>query len=155
MLITCTMIIFYFRLIMPFVKSVLELGGVLILLSILTTVLISITSRSWFGFITFLIYITGLLVLFGYMLVLSPNSIIKISRIYIVIFFIIIILIFPSSKLKVNLKLNFESVNIINIYEAFNMLIYLLIICLLFVRLILAVYLSYKVPKPLRSYLIS
>ena len=58
----------------PFVRSVLSLGGVLICVSLLITVFVSYLVGSWFAFILFLVYVTGLLVLFSYMVAMSPNT---------------------------------------------------------------------------------
>ena len=54
-------------------QKLVTIGAILILRSILTTVFTSFVSNSWYGFILFLIYITGLLVLFGYFLAIRPN----------------------------------------------------------------------------------
>ena len=58
----------------PFTNRLITLGGLLLLLALGRTIIVSFLLGSWFAFILFLIYITGMLVLFGYMLAMSPNN---------------------------------------------------------------------------------
>lgn len=54
--------------------SPLRLGAWILILSIIVSVLCRTTFRSWFGFIIFLIYIGGMLVIFSYFVAIQPNQ---------------------------------------------------------------------------------
>ena len=60
-------------LITPLIESIITLGGIIILAPLLRTIIIAKIINSWFAIILFLIYIRGLLVLFGYIMAISPN----------------------------------------------------------------------------------
>lgn len=51
----------------------LSLGVLLLLMRFMVRVYVSLFFSSWFSFSLFLVYIGGILVLFGYVLVLIPN----------------------------------------------------------------------------------
>jgi NADH-ubiquinone oxidoreductase chain 6 len=52
----------------------LTLGFWILVLSIIISILISTTFSRWFGFIIFLIYIGGMLVIFAYFVAIQPNQ---------------------------------------------------------------------------------
>lgn len=52
----------------------ITLGLWIILLALTSSLLTSATSYSWFGFIIFLIYIGGILVIFAYFIAIQPNQ---------------------------------------------------------------------------------
>ena len=54
-------------------QKLISIGGLLIRSALITTIITAFLINSWYGFILFLIYITGLLVLFGYFLAIRPN----------------------------------------------------------------------------------
>lgn len=56
-----------------YVSRPLSLGALIIILSLVLTCLLGITVRPWWGFILFLIYVGALLVLFVYVIAVSPN----------------------------------------------------------------------------------
>nr|AHG06429.1 NADH dehydrogenase subunit 6 [Nemertopsis sp. WYS-2013] len=55
------------------VQQPLGLGGVLLCISFMVSVYLSFVYSSWYSFSLFLIYVGGMLVLFGYVMVLVPN----------------------------------------------------------------------------------
>nr|YP_004934948.1 NADH dehydrogenase subunit 6 [Peronia peronii]AEQ93866.1 NADH dehydrogenase subunit 6 [Peronia peronii] len=57
----------------PIMGSPLSMGGVLIAVSFCSVSLMSIFASSWYGYILFLVYIGGLLVLFIYVCMVSSN----------------------------------------------------------------------------------
>ena len=79
-------VFFFFLLFSVLVQQPLSLGGSLLLLSFLSRVYVSVFFSSWFCFSVFLIYIGGMLVLFGYVMVLVPNFVFRIKGIYLFIF---------------------------------------------------------------------
>ena len=63
-------------------KSPVTLGFWVLLLSILTSLLIGCIFLSWFGFIVFLIYIGGILVIFSYFVAIQPNQNINMKKVF-------------------------------------------------------------------------
>nr|YP_010578801.1 NADH dehydrogenase subunit 6 [Sternaspis sendalli]UZP47201.1 NADH dehydrogenase subunit 6 [Sternaspis sendalli] len=61
-------------LILPLSTSPLILGALIWLLALLTALLTAFIHSSWFGFIIFLIYIGGMLVMFAYFSAVAPNQ---------------------------------------------------------------------------------
>lgn len=64
--------------ILPVMHTPIRLGLWIILIAIFITISFSYFLTSWFRFITFLIYIGGLLVIFAYFIAIDPNKKIKI-----------------------------------------------------------------------------
>nr|YP_009131237.1 NADH dehydrogenase subunit 6 [Cryptochiton stelleri]AIA77086.1 NADH dehydrogenase subunit 6 [Cryptochiton stelleri] len=62
---------------MPLMTQPISLAVLLLLLSLYVASLIFFGSSAWFGYILFLIYIGGLLVMFVYITTLIPNSVFK------------------------------------------------------------------------------
>nr|QHD26797.1 NADH dehydrogenase subunit 6 [Murex trapa] len=58
---------------LPMMFQPLSLGLMIMISTLLMCVVASITLSSWYGFILFLIYVGGLLVMFAYVAALSPN----------------------------------------------------------------------------------
>nr|YP_010381759.1 NADH dehydrogenase subunit 6 [Entemnotrochus adansonianus]UDL72138.1 NADH dehydrogenase subunit 6 [Entemnotrochus adansonianus] len=59
---------------MPMMMQPLSLGLCVMLMSLFSCVLIAFCMSSWFGYVLFLIYVGGLLVMFAYVSALAPNS---------------------------------------------------------------------------------
>nr|UWT52306.1 NADH dehydrogenase subunit 6 [Neomphalidae sp. Hatoma] len=62
-----------FFIILPIMMHPLSLGLCILLCSLVSCFLVGLLSHSWFGFILFLIFVGGLLVMFAYVSALSPN----------------------------------------------------------------------------------
>nr|YP_009421088.1 NADH dehydrogenase subunit 6 [Cipangopaludina chinensis]ASR74867.1 NADH dehydrogenase subunit 6 [Cipangopaludina chinensis] len=62
-----------FCFIIPLMAQPLSLGFCIMMLTLLMCVLIGVFLSSWYGFILFLIYVGGLLVMFAYVAALIPN----------------------------------------------------------------------------------
>lgn len=60
-------------LLLPLIIQPLSLGLVVIISTLLMCFIRAITLSSWYGYILFLIYVGGLLVIFAYVAALSPN----------------------------------------------------------------------------------
>merc|ERR1711893_494660 len=60
-------------LLLPLIAQPLRLGLVIILLTLMICCLRALLISSWYGYILFLIYVGGLLVIFAYVAALSPN----------------------------------------------------------------------------------
>lgn len=76
---------FFFIIFLCFVvlsQQPLTLAGFLLLISFIVRCYISFLYSSWYSFSLFLIYIGGILVLFGYVIVLVPNFIFSFKRFF-------------------------------------------------------------------------
>jgi len=141
-------------LITPLIESIITLGGIIILAPLLRTIIIAKMINSWFAIILFLIYISGLLVLFGYIIAISPNPkrFNKKLIIYIILGFRICffqnkkIFFFPKSNL------NYEN-EVFFLFQKFNLPVYWLITIILLITLVIVVYICFKSQKPLRPFL--
>nr|UZF97222.1 NADH dehydrogenase subunit 6 [Conus textile] len=60
-------------LILPMMSQPLSLGLVIMVLTLLMCLVSGMTISAWYGYILFLIYVGGLLVMFAYVAALSPN----------------------------------------------------------------------------------
>nr|AJJ48403.1 NADH dehydrogenase subunit 6 [Radix sp. MOTU5] len=81
----------------PVLMSPVSLGGLLILISISFVVLISLMSSAWYGYLLFLIYIGGLLVLFIYMCMISSNTMLKVEMPQVILLFLFLSFYFSYS----------------------------------------------------------
>lgn len=87
---------------MPTLIQPLRLGLCIIFLSALSCVLLGLTISSWFGYVLFLVFVGGLLVIFAYVSALTPNnyfSSIKPFIIFIIYALIIFLFCLPSAML--------------------------------------------------------
>ena len=142
----------------------LRLGFILILLTFCVRGLISLVTFSWYGYLLFLVYIGGLLVIFIYVIRLIPNLIFlsrKVS-IYFIIIFINFILVnffvfkdFISTEIKSLHLFDYRNIriggrSIIMIYDNFTC--YLLLAVILLFVLIRVVKICYYCEGPRRVF---
>nr|QIQ23135.1 NADH dehydrogenase subunit 6 [Rochia nilotica] len=59
---------------MPLMAQPLSLGLCIMILSSFSCILLGVMTSSWYGYILFLIYVGGLLVMFAYVSALAPNN---------------------------------------------------------------------------------
>ena len=143
----------------PISNSLLTLGGLLLFVALGSTFLVTSLLGSWFSFILFLIYITGILVLFGYILAIRPNNyyskfgVVK-RALLLVLFLILFLFIFFNgvNLFPLNHSRRFEN-GVVKIYSSINLSVYWFIAVVLLIALLIAVCMCYKSPKPLRSFL--
>lgn len=146
-------------LITPLTNNILSLGAVLLIIALIVTITVRITINSWFAFILFLIYITGLLVLFRYIIAIRPNSYQTPKNKQKATLTIILILIIITMKTTAPTlvlessrgKKTFEE-EVIKLFEPVNTPMYWIIASTLLIALITAVTVCFKAAKPLRSF---
>ena len=140
----------------PLSKNLISLGTTLLTLTILSTILISQLFNSWFAFILFLVFVTGLLVLFRYIVAIRPNSSFvqrKISTKVLLLLITTYSLINNSTLSRpIKREKRFE-INLQQLFNLNNTPIYWRIGIILLIALLIAVIISYKSAKPLRSFL--
>lgn len=136
-------------------QKLVSIGAILLRRASIVTVLTSFITNSWYAFILFLIYITGLLVLFRYFIALSPNSYNTSKKCFKAYIFILIPICFIPSFYVTNLptfKIRYEK-DVISLFIRNNIPIYIFIVITLLLLLLIVVSLTYKSPSPLRHYL--
>nr|UZT27120.1 NADH dehydrogenase subunit 6 [Sternaspis buzhinskajae] len=82
-------LIFSFIVTLPLSTSPLILGMTIWFMALLTALLTALLHLSWFGFIIFLIYIGGMLVMFAYFSAIAPDQQMKIYFSQLISFFLI------------------------------------------------------------------
>nr|UVI60493.1 NADH dehydrogenase subunit 6 [Haliotis sp. 1 KW-2022]UVI60506.1 NADH dehydrogenase subunit 6 [Haliotis sp. 1 KW-2022]UVI60519.1 NADH dehydrogenase subunit 6 [Haliotis sp. 1 KW-2022]UVI60532.1 NADH dehydrogenase subunit 6 [Haliotis sp. 1 KW-2022] len=68
-------ICFSLLVVMPVLGQPLVLGVCVLLFSLFSCVMVGLCVSSWYGYVLFLVYVGGLLVMFAYVAALVPNSI--------------------------------------------------------------------------------
>nr|YP_010943704.1 NADH dehydrogenase subunit 6 [Ennucula tenuis]WLV28174.1 NADH dehydrogenase subunit 6 [Ennucula tenuis] len=61
--------------VMPLMFQPLSLGGWIMIMALFCTLMMGLDCNSWFGYVLFLMYVGGLLVMFAYVAALTPNLI--------------------------------------------------------------------------------
>lgn len=114
------------------VQQPIRLGFFLLFYCFLSSVLVFSFFSSWFSLSLFLIYIRGMLVLFGYVLVLIPNFVFSV-KIFPVLFFLSFFLFvpFPSGSFSFDL-FNYS----LSFFSFSNIIVYLSLGLILFVGLV-------------------
>nr|YP_007624878.1 NADH dehydrogenase subunit 6 [Perinereis nuntia]AFU81099.1 NADH dehydrogenase subunit 6 [Perinereis nuntia] len=131
--------------------SPINLGVLVLLVALSVAAALSLMSTGWFGLITFIIYVGGMLVMFAYFAALQPNQFITSwSWILIPSFLISIIFIMWSFS-----SMNWlpHSPNISQIYSVTNLILPILMALILFLALIMVVKTSRADEGPLRPFM--
>nr|YP_010131058.1 NADH dehydrogenase subunit 6 [Haliotis ovina]QPZ53799.1 NADH dehydrogenase subunit 6 [Haliotis ovina]UFI48613.1 NADH dehydrogenase subunit 6 [Haliotis ovina]UFI48619.1 NADH dehydrogenase subunit 6 [Haliotis ovina] len=68
-------ICFSLLVVMPVLSQPLALGVVVLLFSLFSCMMVGVCVSSWYGYVLFLVYVGGLLVMFAYVAALVPNSV--------------------------------------------------------------------------------
>ena len=152
---TIITIILITTIILPISKNLLSLGTALILTTLLATFVAAMLTNSWFAFIMFLVIITGLLVLFSYIIAIRPNTSYNQKKRFFKIIMAITFLSFPfiNTPLKpIKREKRFEQ-DVQQLFNNRNTPIYWIIGIILLLALLIAVTICFKTAKPLRNYL--
>lgn len=117
----------------------------------LVSVFFIFNGTPWFGLIFFLIYVRGLLVLFGYTIAIRPNVITPpITYKYMPLSLLLFIPNINTINIEVVKIIYFH--DIVDIFNYYNLSLYLIITIILFLSLLAVVNITYKAPRPLRPY---
>nr|YP_009262607.1 NADH dehydrogenase subunit 6 [Conus striatus]ANI87272.1 NADH dehydrogenase subunit 6 [Conus striatus] len=102
---------FSMLLILPMMSQPLSLGLVIMMSTLLMCLVSGMTTSAWYGYILFLIYVGGLLVMFAYVAALSPNVLFGgLSPLFgLILFFPISCMFFYFYFLKDSSYLSFQS----------------------------------------------
>nr|YP_010429350.1 NADH dehydrogenase subunit 6 [Perinereis camiguinoides]USR67342.1 NADH dehydrogenase subunit 6 [Perinereis camiguinoides] len=131
--------------------SPINLGVLVLLVALSVAAALSLMSTGWFGLITFIIYVGGMLVMFAYFAALQPNQFITSwSWVLIPSFLISVIFIMWSFSTMNWLP---HSPNISQIYSITNLILPILMALILFLALIMVVKTSRADEGPLRPFM--
>lgn len=123
--------------ILPIIHTPLRLGLWIIILAIFISINFSYFISSWFAFITFLIYIGGLLVIFAYFIAIDPNKKIKLLDPLILPLILSIIMLICINQLLLFPLITFSENNTTN-YQILLHIDYLPILFLIAISLLIA-----------------
>jgi hypothetical protein len=130
--------------------SPINLGALVLRIALFVAASLSLISTGWFGFITFIIYVGGILVIFAYFAALQPNQYItQWGWILLPSFFAIIISVTfsPSALNSIAYTPSTDQ-----IYSSTNLILPILIALILFLALIIVVKTSRAEEGPLRPF---
>jgi len=141
-------IIFFFSILVPFLERILILLLILFAVSLSSILYLWSFSGPIYSIVTFLIYITGMLVLFSYVLVINPNYINKWSPKYLVCI--------PSALYLTESPQRSASKSSIDLDLAYTFLdtritLYFLLVFLLLFALVAVAVVCFKAGTPLRK----
>lgn len=131
----------------------LSIGATILLIALSVAILFSFTISSWIAFLIFLIYISGILVIFSYFVSTTPNQTINIMSIIITIaltFFSICIL-----SIQFNIKtliIHKYSIQSNIFYIKLNRPTLLFLALILLITIIIVVKLTFNSKGPLRPF---
>lgn len=131
--------------------SPLNLGIIILFTAILIAIILSLIATSWFGFITFIIYVGGILVIFAYFAALQPNQqIIRWNWLLLPrIFFIVSTATFIRNKIIIKYSIMSSTTAL---FSSSNNYIPVLLAIILFLALIIVVKTSDANKGPLRPF---
>ena len=155
LLTTLICLIMSFSLSIILTPSPLLLGVWILITALLISIFLATITYSWVGFLIFLIYVGGMLVIFAYFTAIQPNQFIQTNNIFIslittfLLFFVILIPLNPSLLANINLLPNFS---ILSLYSTPNIPILIFLGIILFLALVAVVKVSKSLLGPLRPF---
>uniref|UniRef100_UPI0030DED056 NADH dehydrogenase subunit 6 n=1 Tax=Pilargis wolfi TaxID=3023926 RepID=UPI0030DED056 len=133
----------------------LTLGLWILMLALLMASFISLTLHSWLSFLLFIIYISGLLVMFAYFAAIQPNQHMEMNKMISSLITAMIVLDFPMEHITLSPSyLEFNSTSSIAIMFSYaNIPILILLATILFLALVAVVKISQNFQGPLRPFM--
>nr|AXJ93309.1 NADH dehydrogenase subunit 6 [Nereis sp.] len=130
--------------------SPINLGAVILSTALFVATVLSMLSTGWFGMITFIIYVGGMLVMFAYFAALQPNQ--QIINWMWIIMPITMILMMAITYKQDSLLWNSHQINTSQLYQTNLYVIPILLALILFLALIMVVKTSRADDGPLRPF---
>jgi len=130
--------------------SPVNLGITVLSIALIISALLSTITTRWFGFIIFIIYVGGILVIFAYFAALQPNQYITSWRWVITPSFFVILLITLSQTLNISWTPTIP--NTTEVYFTTNIVIPILLALILFLALVIVVKTAHADEGPLRPF---
>lgn len=155
LLLTLICLIISFSLSIILTPSPLLLGVWILITALLISIFLATITYSWVGFLIFLIYVGGILVIFAYFTAIQPNQFIQANSLLVTLaltfslFFIIIFPLTPSLVSNLNLA---PSYSILSLYASPNIPVLIFLGIILFLALVAVVKVSKSLLGPLRPF---
>lgn len=142
------------RVIIPIFQQPIPSGITLLLLALLRTVFLGFTVRSWYGYLLFLIYVRGILVAFGYVCAITPNTLfLAIPKIPLILTLVVFTTIFSIRRTRLLQPATISwQLGAYSMLSEENLSIYWAVALILLRILIIAVYIIFKKVSPLRGF---
>nr|YP_001718409.1 NADH dehydrogenase subunit 6 [Loxosomella aloxiata]BAG12594.1 NADH dehydrogenase subunit 6 [Loxosomella aloxiata] len=147
---------------MPLMGHPLSLGFMVLTISSFSSIILCNLVASWFGYSLFLVYVGGILVMFSYVVALSPN-LTKFNFNYMYLFMILFVINMVLSS-QLNLNTYWDLSNLIfnkslsnlfmvgGLYSYKNIMIMLFLLVMLLITMVMVVKICYYRSGPLRPF---
>ena len=140
----------------------LRLGAMIMLAALFCALIMGLDSSSWFGYVLFLMYVGGMLVMFAYVAALTPNIIFSSINALKLVFLVVGIFMFMILRTYVHFSkgvsagfssvVEFAELNSGVLVVSYNVSIFISLSIILFLALVAVVKICYFQDGPLRSF---
>lgn len=145
------------RVIMPVFQQPIPSGITLLFLALLRTVFLGFVVNSWYGYLLFLIYVRGMLVAFGYVCAMTPNTLfLVIPKIPLTLTLAVFTAIFSLRTVRLfQAEVSSWQLRAYSLLLEENLRIYWTVALILLRVLVITVYIIFKKVSPLRGFEVS
>jgi NADH-ubiquinone oxidoreductase chain 6 len=137
---------------LPLTKNPLSLLLLIIIISLTLAAIFSVALSSWYAFLIFLIYVSGMLVIFAYFAATTPNQPISVKSSILNIIFISIPVFSYALPRKTFPIIKVSDLQLTSIYEYQNRFVLLAITVILLLTIIIIVKLTKHSKGPIRTF---
>jgi len=136
-----------------FIINPLSMGLSILIIALFIALIFSYSISSWIAFLIFLIYISGILVIFAYFISLTPNLTINLPSLIllVVVTFSFIFRIFYTINISIHLTPSFNLHHNI-LYLKFNFILLIILALMLLLTIIIVIKLTSYSKGPLRPF---
>nr|YP_009503534.1 NADH dehydrogenase subunit 6 [Pectinatella magnifica]AWX65971.1 NADH dehydrogenase subunit 6 [Pectinatella magnifica] len=140
--------------VMPIFQQPIPSSMVLLFLALLSTTLLGFMTIPWYGYLLFLIYVSGMLVVFGYVCAMTPNVVFLVTpKVPLVVTLATLSLILPIITVSLfQGDVSSWKLGAFSLLSGENLVIYWMIAMILLVMLVITVYVVFKKASPLRGF---
>nr|BDI12959.1 NADH dehydrogenase subunit 6 [Abarenicola claparedi oceanica] len=141
---------------LPLATTPLTLGIWVLFLALMIAITMCLPLSSWFGFILFIIYIGGLLVMFAYFAAIDPNSKMNPMNMFLMFLFTTTVLFSLNYLFSLTPSMNFQSsttLSFLMLFTSNNIPMLLLAAMLLFLALVSVVKITQRKEGALRPFI--
>jgi len=140
--------------VIPIFQQPIPSGITLLFLAFLRTTFLGFVVSSWYGYLLFLIYIRGILVAFGYVCAMTPNTLfLVVPKVPLMVTLATFTLILSSRRVRLLQGDSlFWKLGSYSLLSGENLRAYWIVAILLLVILVITVYVVFKKASPLRGF---
>lgn len=145
------------RVIIPVFQQPIPSGMTLLFLALLRTLFLGFIVSSWYGYLLFLIYIRGMLVAFGYVCAITPNTLfLVVPKLPLIFTLAVFTAIFSLRRISLfQAEVNSWQLGAYSLLLEENLRIYWTVALILLRVLVITVYIIFKKVSPLRGFEVS